>query len=140
MRELKFRAYIKSLNKMEDVVCLNLGTMKDIIVTDSRQKNATMCIPLDDVIVIQYTGLKDKKRTEEYPDGQDIYEGDICHFGYHYNGDYSVSANSGIVKYEDGCYMLDCDDWIGLDMATISNIGIEVIGNLHQNPELLEIK
>ena len=28
--------------------------------------------------IMQYMRLKDKKRTEQYPEGQEIYEGDIC--------------------------------------------------------------
>ncbi len=33
--------------------------------------------PVEPETVGQYIGLKDKKRTEEFPEGQEIYEGDI---------------------------------------------------------------
>lgn len=36
---------------------------------------------VDPETVSQYTGLKDKKKTKEYPDGQEIYGGDL--FYYH---------------------------------------------------------
>lgn len=72
----------------------------------------------------QYTGLKDKNGTR-------IFEGDILRFPYPSNQNiYSVmwSGGSFVRKDPDGYYLslnaLNCDEY-------------EVIGNIHDNPELL---
>ena len=86
----------------------------------------------DDLVVMQYTGLKDKN-------GKEIYEGDICTFLNPYNKE----TYRRIVRY---CHLLAC---FGLytDMETTYEYesdwlkikDVEVIGNIYENPELLWI-
>lgn len=69
----------------------------------------------------QYTGLKDKNRTE-------IYEGDIVQ-------QYNIKAN-GTIIYKYGQFGI-----VALGMFwNIHSSQTEVIGNIHDNPELLEVK
>lgn len=69
----------------------------------------------------QYTGLKDKN-------GVEIYEGDILKAAP--NGAEFIGA----VYYEDSKWFGACDY---LDYA-VAYSGAEIIGNIHDNPELLE--
>ena len=73
----------------------------------------------------QYTGLTDKK-------GAKIFEGDIlCNErGICYGGCYSA-----VVKYNNGEFMAEgFVNFYAVDFCVL-----EVIGNIHDNPELLEV-
>lgn len=97
----------------------------------------------------QWTGLTDNKRTKEYPNGQPVFEGDIIKF---YNTDdveydddnqefirpeicqISKVGNRGLVE---GNFLEDYST-TSLDFFSDMGFEYEVIGNIHDNPELLE--
>ena len=76
----------------------------------------------------QYTGLKDKN-------GQRIFEGDIVE-GY----DFSEDDGFGLVRWDDGGFWVGNDDWWGTFSDNYDGDSFEVIGNIHDNPELVERK
>jgi len=81
---------------------------------------------LPDAEIMQYTGLKDKN-------GAEIYEGDII------IGDFVWGGYQGIVKYSDGCFHIaEHGDASFLPFYDHAASLHEVIGNIHENPELLE--
>jgi hypothetical protein len=71
-------------------------------------------------IPMQFTGLHDKNGTE-------IYEGDIVKWIHQY-GDFAPTIQTSIVEYKQYA-----DGWIGYEVFNQS----EVIGNIYENPELL---
>lgn len=74
----------------------------------------------------QYTGLVDKN-------GVGIYEGDIVrqtHFGNEIE----------FVLFEDGCFVVKSDYTLTSIISDFKKEKIEVIGNIHDNPELLKTK
>ncbi len=83
----------------------------------------------------QYTGLRDCKRTEEYPKGQMIFEGDIVKGLFLH-----MLPINAVVAFKDGAFGLE---WHRGDIKTftaftsICNVEYDVIGNVTDNPELL---
>lgn len=124
MRELKFRAWDKLTKKYYAVSGLEFdenGELYEVYLAGipTTDLNENVREP-SDVIIEQCTDLKDKNDKE-------IYEGDIAKCG-----PYSGKP----IVFEDGRY------WLGEEpddlFVAIVRWGIRVIGNVHENPELLE--
>jgi uncharacterized phage protein (TIGR01671 family) len=116
-REIKFRIWISDTTRFIYFNVLD-------ILTDVREK--------DRENVQQYTGLKDKN-------GKEIYEGDIIH--YKFDGDsYPKEAVDRILTCsydeDEGMYSFDNSDhsYYWAEIKRHCNI----IGNIFENPELLE--
>lgn len=80
----------------------------------------------EDIIPLQYTGLKDKS-------GKDIYEGDIC-------STYNINEPSNLVDtvvFDDGSFVFQNDYKLSAELRGFKSDYIEIIGNIYENPELL---
>ena len=124
MREIKFRAWDKTNNKM--TVALNKETINISVFSGYR---------ISDYVAMQYTGLKIKDK--------EIYEGDIIKA----RNDYSYK-----VVFENGSFVLyHLNKYADVDMVRWGLLGrlfdsdmrdildkCEIIGNIYENPELLE--
>ena len=119
MREIKFRAWCKCYDTMifseKYYTKRNFGY--DFYCDSTGFKD-------DKHIIMQYTGLKDKN-------GKEIYEGDIVQDFQKFNAD--VKFMNGAFKYcsSDGCPVEF------LNIVSIMEDKLEVIGNIYENPELL---
>ena len=125
---LKFRVFISdkknsknSLTGMFKVHSLHTGTNKAIIT--SLYGNCS--IKLENNILMQSTGLKDKNGTL-------IYEGDIVKFKTELFG-----KPKQIIW--DECHYILKDTFIILCDMEFKQFGLEVVGNIYENPELLEV-
>lgn len=125
-REIKFRAWDKQWGKM---LLPEKWSMPRIQLDGSLYDDFGDPLYDSDYIVEQYTGLKDKN-------GKEIYEGDIIREKW-YDNDVDIGRDR-IGKIEYFCDRFVC--WFG---GTFGNLGmfpsenIEVIGNIHENKELL---
>ena len=135
MREIKLRAWVKSDRTLLDVVeiswysknvrCVTGGMM---ICPATGATQADFDFPLyemDDIILMQYTGLKDKY-------GVEIYEGDIYETEY---GNAVVAWNEIAARFE--LFISKTQYW---SMVVFKVNYYSKKGNIHENPELLEEK
>ena len=130
-REIKFRAWdkkskmIRTVDDLKNLWTLNnhggdLKTIPNVIVINQSYAGGDLELVVGkDCDLMQYTGLKDKNDKE-------IYEGDILQ-RYKVNGE--PYKNTKIVEYE---------------ISRFSNLEnlyeTEIIGNIHENKELLKQK
>ncbi|EAD4080742.1 hypothetical protein EI618_10295 [Listeria monocytogenes] len=128
MRAIEFRAFVKRKKEMFPVTDLRFNRYeKDAVgVSGCGDPYCTMCddwYNFDDVLLMQYTGLKDKN-------GKKIFEGDIC--WDEHNECY------GVVKFEDAKFLYLWEN-IAENLWEVAD-DIEVSGNIHGNLDLLEEK
>lgn len=127
-REIKFKAWDKETNEIRSVMGYDYSKREVGLCSVPERKFGGGVLHtiheigrhIDDVILLQYTGLEDASGTE-------ICEGDILK---------DVDGISGTVEVEDGNTY-----WNWLNVSTIlSEVHdtVDVIGNIYENPELLD--
>ena len=155
MQEIKFRAWYTKEQAMLTVTYLDWMREASTGKTTERSEgffgdNHRRKFSLDEVDIMQYTGLKDKN-------GKKIYRGDIVEtFLYYSDGITVYRQNKGIVTYGQftttgdgqgygndtviGYYIKPLEDRINDNISIANWDSIEVIGNIYQHPELLKTK
>lgn len=125
-RKIKFRAWDKAEKKYRRIVSLNYEDYKLESVTVYNPNDfAPTILPLDRVVLEQYIDLEDRN-------GREICEGDIVE-------DTLDGLKYGVrwIKYEARLIGVRkrLPHWYPNDTSWVH---IEVIGNIHENPELLD--
>lgn len=138
-REIKFRGKDYEYKwRYGDLVQEKWGQGKAIMI----KKNTTAWSVLEDTVG-QFTGLKDKN-------GKEIYEGDIIEFSYdEFIGNFDTKVAKGTIEFTNGTFLIktfeiegkkvkdtDNEEWFLL--YTVNTWTLKVIGNVHENLELLE--
>lgn len=130
MRELKFRAWLKNYNCYADVLGFEQGRLFVQFQSGERSQRR-LYVPIEDCVLEQYTGLKDKN-------GKEVYEGDILG-GIWESGFISWCEKCKQLQYhcaDIGCMACSGDaNWYELSE---DDGKLEVIGNVHENSDLLE--
>ena len=123
MREIKFRAWNKQINRME----FGAG---DLLLRHDENRHSD---------IMQYTGLKDKN-------GKEIFEGDVvC-----YVEDVVVESEGGFnrtepegqigsVEFSNGAYWVNSKEFAFYSYGEANFLWswLEVIGNIYENPDLI---
>lgn len=120
----RFRAWLKKDKEMIDVEEIHFYNGELDFIGDA----ITWMCKGNDCVLMQSTGLKDKN-------GKEIFEGDVVKLA---KDVYSEPAYYEIVRHRGGAYRLEskrygCELWL-------RHTDCEIIGNIHTNPELAEVK
>tara|TARA_R110000751_G_scaffold73408_1_gene148434 strand:+ start:14952 stop:15365 length:414 start_codon:yes stop_codon:yes gene_type:complete len=130
MRVIKFRVYSTVTGSFDFV------SIEELMTSDNSKISLKGFN--EDLTVMQFTGLQDKH-------GVDIYEGDIVTGKYdNLDVDYCVcgAVEWGKTSDSDGWICGETIGWVTSNGSSLLDLvdykGCEVIGNIYQNPELLE--
>ena len=150
-RKIKFRGKNKDIGWVEGQVAYDLNEDTYIIREVEQDSSygleetmlfAIMWYRVDKETIGQYTGLHDEN-------GKEIYEGDIIEFSYDvFTGNFDTKVGRGTVEFIDGAFYIkpfeiegkkikdiDNEEWFLL--YTVNTDTFKVIGNVHENLELL---
>lgn len=138
-RQIKFRIWSNDANKFipSDLDRFFVTMDGKIALVDDFGDTPSLKIFKESYGVIQqYTGLKDKN-------GVEIYEGDILPFRKKLldsNINYKWYKYNGVVTCNDklACYELRYNNENSIEGLSYWAGSVEVIGNIHENPELLK--
>lgn len=125
MREIKFRAWHPDQGMTMTPVLSTSSYTGKVICTgyDKNLHEITLAL-------MQYTGLKDKK-------GVEIYEGDIVSSDFYEPEIKCLAAISYSNEYAQYCFVNASGDLNG-EQDAFKYGNLTVIGNIHENPELLD--
>ncbi|OFH60433.1 YopX family protein [Listeria monocytogenes] len=131
MRDIEYRAFVKETKKMLPVTDLCFNETESVGVSGCGDANCTLCVDwysFDDVVLMQYTGLKDKN-------GNKIFEGDIVDISVYDRLDWS--SIKGKVVFLNGAWLVEDVGHFAITLQSETN-EIEIIGNVHENLGLWE--
>lgn len=129
MREIKFRFWNGfQMIKNEDINYIDFNN-KFVTISDKWHDGIEQIDFDENKRLMQYTGYKDIN-------GKEIYEGDIIEYEHHVVGKIKRTVR---IKY--GIWGIKGkQEHLQIPFANIFDAEFEVIGNIHENPELLEVK
>ncbi|HFI2437950.1 TPA: YopX family protein [Streptococcus suis] len=124
----KFRAWDKISHAWRHDIYIGLdGLAKDL----SRTGEEPFELPLDNVILMQSTGLFDVN-------GKEIFEGDVVEFEDADDIE-NVYINRGVVEWCQGGFTVTNRATVSMDdLLDGDKLDVTIIGNIYKNPELVE--
>lgn len=131
MREIKFRAWLDEEKGFDNSCYVKPASLQEMIF--SKQSSFSLKQLYNMCIFEQYTGIKDNN-------GKEIYEGDIIQY-FGANKRVKVKKEFGIVVFKADRYGAEFTSIIQNKEHEFGGISPEqdiVIGNIHQNVDLLE--
>lgn len=126
MRPIKFRAYLKNENKIIDVKSIDWDENGNLISINYPEGKDYFGYKEDDIVLMQYTGYKDVFGNEIYEDDVVKYRNNLYQVKWIFFSFYIHQTNGRSLKE--------------LEKIAIDEKGMELIGNIYENPELLDLQ
>lgn len=129
----KFRAWHKTWEEMGKVKRIRFDDDGNVTTVLFKGKTLGTNLKIDEIELMQSTGLKDKN-------GQEIFEGDVVQYQ---NIKVPSADSEGVIRYFDNWAMFGIDiehkEPRALFFSGLADhISLEVVGNIYETPELLE--
>jgi hypothetical protein len=123
----KYRAWHKTWKEMGKISWMLFHDDGKVDTVLFNGRDFDFKLKIDKIELMQSTDLKDKN-------GKEIFEGDIVKMAKDF---YSEPAYYEVIRHRGGAYRLEsnqhgCELWL-------RHTNCEVIGNIYENPELLEV-
>lgn len=137
--QIKIRAWDKTKKQMHEVLVIDwLNCLVDLDYSNIERPWYGNDDERSEVILMMYTGLKDK-------DGVEIYEGDVLKGRFMFtdvDGESSIHTSVGVVRWAEnsGRWVVDGEVFRGEDLAHWNVGELCILGNIYENPELMERK
>lgn len=97
--QINFRVYHSKTSSVYDVVCLNCGTKRDVVVANYKDSECCASLPWDECVILQCTGLYDIH-------GNLIYAGDLIKVPDNWEEFGMMAGEVREVYYKDGGFRL----------------------------------
>lgn len=117
MREVKFRAWVKSLGIMREVLGSHYNRKSYWL---RHGENNNIMESKKNIVLMQYTGMEDVL-------GQEVFEGDIVEY---------FNNSVGVVRNITGCFIIDGK--FGYDYLCELGGKLKVVGNIFEDRNLIE--
>ena len=122
----KFRAWDSAKKEMFKDTFAITESGQVVVVEQESVASSPDYVFVDHLVIMQSTGIKDKN-------GKEVFEGDIVKMA---KDVYSEPTYYEVVRHHGGAYRLEskqhgCELWL-------RHTDCEVVGNVYENPELLE--
>ena len=114
----------KTMYEVDDIMSIDFGKSEISVKTLFFER--TNYYKFDDIVLMQSTGLRDKN-------GKEIFEGDII--------DSTDGFLTGVVEFRVslGMFVSELVEYNNFERLCNVATSREIIGNIHTNPELLEV-
>ena len=136
MREILFKAKRKDNGEWVEGYYLNVAKINHFICTGKIKLNGAVkgilapeMYAIDPDTLCQFTGFTDKN-------GKKIWENDIV-------DTFEESSKEflrNVVKFEDGCFKVFKKHYLSMHMDSYEKTDLKVVGNIFDNPDLLEME
>lgn len=135
MRDIKFRVWDSKSKTMHNVIAFWQAANEPIghVVIEVGSNPLEVDTLFNNFELMQLTGLKDT-------DGRHIYENDVCDVHINVHGKPSGTSFKAGIKYNEhiGAFQIKYRSMAGgFCTDNIDRYFLKVIGNIHQNPDLL---
>ena len=137
-REIKFRAWVKDTKGEPYMAVQGTPGLEELGSFAFNYMWQTLAISDGDIVLMQYTGLKDKN-------GVEIYEGDILAIDMWQGNEHGHIAEDGVIKWHEKSSAFkwfsneeDSSDGSNYWLSQADEKQREVIGNIYENAELME--